>query len=259
MSGFLFSDVIFGPVHSRRLGVSLGINLLPTNYKFCTFNCIYCECGWTHDQKTEDKKLPDIDIIRYKLEAKLKRLLSTHNVIDAITFAGNGEPTIHPKFPEIIDLTISLRDKYFPEAKVTVLSNASYTHKEKVINALRKVDKNMLKLDAGTEETFQKINQPNAKVKLKDIVDFLKSFNGDLIIQSLFLEGEIDGGKVSNITNEEIDAYIQHLKEIKPRYVMVYPIDRQTPLNNIRKLSFSELNAISRKIEEAGFKTQVYG
>ncbi len=259
MSGFLFSDVIFGPVHSRRLGVSLGINLLPTDYKFCTFNCIYCECGWTHDQKSEDKKLPAIEIIKYKLEAKLKRLHNTHNNIDAITFAGNGEPTIHPDFPEIIDITIALRDQYFPEAKVTVLSNASYVHKHKVMKALRKADKNMLKLDAGTEETFQKINQPNANVKLKDIVEFLKSFDGDLIIQSLFLEGEINGERVSNISNEEIEAYLQHLREINPLYVMVYTIDRQTPLNSIRKLSFSELNSISRKIEEAGFKTQVYG
>lgn len=259
MAGFLFSDVIFGPVNSRRLGVSLGINLLPKDYKFCTFNCIYCECGWTRPGNEGKTRLPSTEEIRGKLETKLQEISEQGIIPDAITFAGNGEPTLHPQFPEIVDIVIALRDGYFPDTKITVLSNASQVHKEPIFKALRKIDHRIMKLDAGTEETFRTINQPGGNLSLNDIVEYLKRFNGNLIIQTLFLDGELEGRKVGNTGAENVSSWISHLKEINPEYVMIYPIDRETPAGNIRKLSFNELNAIAEKVEQAGFRTKVFG
>ncbi len=178
MAGFLFDELIFGPVYSRRLGVSLGINLLPTDNKYCNFNCIYCECGWTKSAKDIKIVLPKRDNFKEKLVQKLISLQGTVNEPDAITFAGNGEPTIHPKFAEIIDDTIEARDKYAPKASISILSNASMLHKKSVVDALKKVDKNILKLDSGIEETFNRINQAKSGISLDRIVEGLMSFDG---------------------------------------------------------------------------------
>lgn len=255
---FLFHEVVFGPVHSRRLGVSLGINLLPPDKKFCTFNCIYCECGWTHQDLEIVKGLPSRELVRQKLEEKLKEMASREQAPDAITFAGNGEPTIHPQFPEIMEDVVRLRDQYFPEARVTVLSNASTLQKPAVFNALKKTGDSILKLDAGTEETFQLINDPKSKTTLRSIVDKLKEFNGMLIIQSLFLRGKVDGKTVDNTTEEEVNHWLELLKEINPKYVMIYPIDRPTPNNTLEKISFDELKIIAEKVENAGIRAQVF-
>ena len=173
MSGFLFNEIIFGPVKSRRLGVSLGINLLPIDYKYCTFNCVYCECGWNEEHKTNHSPLPKREEIALLLTQKLEQLQNDGVVPDNITFAGNGEPTIHPDFAEIVNDTILLRDKFFPKASTTVLSNASLVHKPKIFNALLKVDNNILKLDAGSEVQFQRINLSNAKTSLAQHVENL--------------------------------------------------------------------------------------
>jgi len=258
MGGFLFDDIIFGPVKSRRLGVSLGINLLPTDYKFCTFNCIYCECGWTHKA---DKKitLPTTQEISKRLEESLQKRSKEHLPVDSITFAGNGEPTLHPDFVAIIDETIRLRDLYFPKAIITVLSNASLVHNTQIIEALLKVDKNILKLDAGTEATFQAIDQPHGNLTLAKIVDYLKKFNGQLIIQTLFLKGYNQHQGIDNTTDAEVAAWIELLKEVKPQNVMLYPIERETPENSIYKIDVDTLNRIARKVNDAGFKTEVFG
>jgi len=257
MGGFLFDDIIFGPVKSRRLGVSLGVNLLPIDYKFCSFDCIYCECGW--NKKAEKKiQLPSPQIISERLESVLKQRQKNNEPIDSITFAGNGEPTLHPDFVEVIENTIYLRNIYFPKAIITVLSNASLIHNSKIINALLKVDKNILKLDAGTEEIFQSINQPNGNLKLNQVVDYLKKFNGQLIIQTLFLQGFDQHKGVDNTTEKEVTAWLNLLKEIKPRSVMLYPIERETPENSIQRVDALLLNAIAKRVEELGFKTEVF-
>ena len=256
--GFLFNEIIFGPVHSRRLGSSLGINLLPTDYKFCTFNCVYCECGWTFKADSRRIKLPERQEVYDELVKKLTALKETGHHPDAFTFAGNGEPTVHPDFEAIIDDTIKLRDKYFPQAEVTVLSNASTLNKPGILKALRKIDKNILKLDAGTEETFRLINHPRPGLTLADIIGRLKSFNGKLIIQTLFVRGEYEGNRIDNTTEQELDAWLEHLKEINPAYVMIYPIDRQTPAEGLEKVSFEELRKIGEKVEACGIKTQVF-
>lgn len=257
MGGFLFDDIIFGPVKSRRLGVSLGINLLPVDYKFCTFDCIYCECGWT---KKTDKKivLPSRQEIFERLEFVLKDRKKNDLPIDSITYAGNGEPTLHPNFAEIIEDTIDLRNTYFPEAIITVLSNASLIHNEKIIKALLKVDKNILKLDAGSEERFRAINQPNGSLSLDKVVDYLKKFNGHLIIQTLFLQGLGPHQGIENVSDDAIENWLKLLKEIKPQSVMLYPIERETPENSIVKIDGATLDQIAKKVEAAGFKTEVF-
>jgi wyosine [tRNA(Phe)-imidazoG37] synthetase (radical SAM superfamily) len=255
---FLFHDIVFGPVKSRRLGVSLGINLLPVEAKYCTFNCIYCECGWTHEKIQGDRKLPARELVRKKLEEKLKSMKETGMRPDAITFAGNGEPTIHPEFPEIFEDAIHLKDKYFPEAKVSVLSNASTLDKPGIFQALKKSGNSILKLDAGTEKMFRLINNPRSGITLHSIVEKLKELNGELIIQTLFLRGILDGKKIDNTAEPEISRWLEHIRDINPKYVMIYPIDRETPLDSIEKISFRELGRIADRVEKLGIKAQVY-
>lgn len=178
--------------------------------------------------------------------------------IDSITFAGNGEPTLHPDFVPIIEDTIQLRNTYFPKALITVLSNASLIHNEKIIGALLKVDKNILKLDAGSENTFQKINQPNGNLKLAQVVDYLKKFDGKLIVQTLFVQGFNQHSGIDNTKDAEVKAWINLLREVKPQGVMLYPIERETPENSIRKVDAATLNKIAERVEEAGFKTEVF-
>jgi wyosine [tRNA(Phe)-imidazoG37] synthetase (radical SAM superfamily) len=255
---FLFDKLIFGPVTSRRLGSSLGINLLPTSYKYCTFNCVYCECGWTNENKHEKISLPSRNEIMNSLEDTLKLLHNNEARIDAITFAGNGEPTIHPSFAEIVSDTISLRNKYIPGTDVAVLSNSSTLGNKKVFDALHNVDKNILKLDAGSEEMFRRINQPAAGLKLEDVVQKLIEFNGNVIIQSLFLRGNHLGKVIDNTTDEELSLWIRNLQLINPKYVMIYPIDRATPESNLEKISFQELLKIANLAEKAGIPAQVF-
>ena len=259
MGGFLFHETVFGPVMSRRLGVSLGINLLPVDYKYCTFNCIYGECGWTHEKPENSEGLPSREMVRELLEKKLISIQEEGKAPDAITFAGNGEPTIHPGFAEIIDDTIMLRDSYFPEAKITVLSNASMLHREKVFDALLKVDNNIQKLDVGTEDSFQLINQPAGKLTLEKVVDQLCRFEGKLIIQTLFLKAKYDNLNIDNTRSGEVKAWLELLKKVKPEYVMVYPVDRATPEQNIEKVSFDELNIIAEMVKNIGIRTKVFG
>lgn len=215
MAGFLFDKVIFGPIKSRRLGLSLGVNLLPTDYKYCSFNCIYCECGWTEKSKGA-LKFPSPEIVGKFLERKLTEMQAQGEVPDSITFAGNGEPTMHPDFPEIIDLTIALRDKYFPTSKVSVLSNATRLHSLKVLEALKKTDVAMLKLDAGNEELFSKINKPAAGLTLQAIVENMMPLQGKLIVQSLFLKGLFHGEMIDNTTEQAVSEWLEVLKKIKP-------------------------------------------
>jgi len=192
------------------------------------------------------------------MEEKLKEIQGTVNEPDAITFAGNGEPTIHPEFAEIIDDTIELRDKYAPTAAISILSNASMLHKEKVTKALQKLDKNIQKLDSGIEETFMAINQASGKISLDKIIEGLLLFEGKLIIQTLFMRGEYNGKFIDNTTDEEVEAWLNIVKKINPEYVMIYPIERGTPAKNIEKISKEKLDIIAKQVEEAGIKAEVY-
>lgn len=258
MSGFLFNDVIFGPVRSRRLGLSLGINLLPVHAKYCSFNCIYCECGWTSPNLAEHPEFPSRDEVAAFLEQRLLELGSEDYMPDAITFAGNGEPTLHPEFAGIVDDTLNLRNLLAPGAQVTVLSNSSMISIPAIFDALQKLDQNILKLDAGSETIFNLINNPVQPVQFSELVGNLKKFHGNLVIQSMFLRGNFKGHAVDNTTPSETEAWIGHLVEIKPKLVMMYPVARATPLHNLEKIGTEELERIAEKVRQAGLIVQVY-
>jgi wyosine [tRNA(Phe)-imidazoG37] synthetase (radical SAM superfamily) len=258
MPVFLFDDLIFGPVHSRRLGVSLGINLLPTHSKFCSYNCVYCECGWTKSRSSLKIKLPEPKELNDLLEQKLVELQGTALEPDSITFAGNGEPTLHPQFAEIIENTLQLRDRLAPKAKVSVLSNGSMLKNHEVVEALEMVDNNILKLDGGNEEIIRSINMPLKAFRLSEYIAQLKQFSGNLIIQSLFLRGSNNGKRFDNTTDEEVNSWLEKLKMINPRSVMIYAIERDTPQADIEKISPEELESIASKVRDAGFEASVF-
>ncbi len=259
MSGFLFEQIIFGPIRSRRLGISLGVNLLPLNRKHCTFNCIYCECGWTLPQKEQRVTFPLRAEVQQELEKKLQAMQGKNALLDAITFAGNGEPTIHPDFAGIIDDTIVLRNKYYPRASIAVLSNSSMIGKKEVADALHKIEQNILKLDAGTQETFEKINNPKTSITLEQVLEHLSQFKGQMIIQTLFVKGDLEGKHVDNTTDQEVNAWLKHLERLQPRLVMIYPIARATPAEGLEKVAAEKLEEIARKAEALGIATEVYG
>ncbi len=259
MATFLFDKIIFGPVTSRRLGVSLGVNLLPVDRKVCNFNCIYCECGWTRAEHTASS-LPRRDEVRRLLSGKLTEMKQNGTPPDVITFAGNGEPTLHPDFPGIIDDTVSLRNELFPAAKIAVLSNATMINNEKVRDALLRADNNILKLDSAFDETVRIHNQPGSQYSVAETIKNLKLFKGDVTIQTLFLRGEFEGKTIDNTTPRELEAWLNALKEIAPREVMIYTIHRDTPLGgNLAKVPVAELNQIAARVRELGINTQVSG
>ncbi|HRZ41513.1 MAG TPA: radical SAM protein [Bacteroidales bacterium] len=258
MAGFLFDKVVFGPVHSRRLGRSLGVNLLPAEAKCCTFDCIYCECGWTNSSNLSGRKMPERAAVVDALEKKLKALKQQDALPDAITFAGNGEPTLHPDFPAIIHDTLALRNRYAPSAFVTVLSNGTGLGNPDVFEALRKIDLNIQKLDAGTQLALNLINRPNRNVSTERLVQQLAAFNGKVIIQTLFLRGTVEGVPVDNTTESEVLAWIENLKKIAPAYVMVYPIDRETPAAGLEKIDPETLRAIAARAAATGIDVRVY-
>ncbi len=258
MSTFLFDDVVFGPVNSRRFGVSLGINLLPAGYKYCTFNCIYCECGWTFKENSKKHPLPKREEVFSRLDEVLDNMKIQDTAPDNITFAGNGEPTIHPRFAEIIDDTIRLRNKYFPETEISVLSNATMLHNKPVFDALNKIENNVLKIDTVVEETFRTLNQPYSNTSLQTIINNIKRFNGNQVIQTLFIRGRFMDKTIDNTTDSEINAWLEVLKEINPKYVMIYPVDRGTPVSGLEKISKSELDKIAKRVEAIGIKTKTY-
>jgi wyosine [tRNA(Phe)-imidazoG37] synthetase (radical SAM superfamily) len=257
MPTFLFDKIIFGPVKSRRLGVSLGINLLPTNIKVCSFDCIYCECGRNPKKYEEKAVLPSRIEVQQKLKEKLEEMFAENLLPDVITFAGNGEPTLHHEFAGIIDDTIELRNQISPKARIAVLSNATMIHKKEVFLALLKVEDNIQKLDSAFEETVKLIDCPNKNFSLLKTVDQLTAFHGKVIIQTLFVRGTYKGQTVDNTTEIEIIDWIKLLEKIKPSQVMIYTIARDTPIDTLEKVSAKDLKTIAEKVENAGFKVQV--
>ncbi|MCX6270145.1 MAG: radical SAM protein [Bacteroidetes bacterium] len=258
MSRIHFHETIFGPVHSRRLGISLGINLLPTHYKYCTFNCVYCECGWTEVNPLENADFVPAAAILDLLDKRLEELKKEGIYPNSLTLAGNGEPTVHPEFSAIVDGTIELKNKHFPKARISVLSNASMIWQPHIMEALKKLDNNIQKLDAGTEEMFQLINQPKIPVSLREIVDNLKHFNGKVTLQTLFVRGEINGKIIDNTSEEEVAAWLLLVKEINPKRVMLYSIERKTPLLGLEKITESDLAHIAAKVEKIGICAEFF-
>ena len=255
----LFNQIIFGPVHSRRLGVSLGINLLPEDIKLCTYNCVYCECGWGETEEIIASKLLLLEIIVPALEEKFKALKDKDIHLDSITYSGNGEPTVHPQFGAVTEQLMRLRNTYFPQTIITCLSNSTQLHRPDVLRALQLIGNPIMKLDTGIQTTFEQINKPFSKMYVEDIVSYLAEFQGNMTIQTLFLKGELeDGTKIDNTTETELSAWLDCLKILKPHTVMLYPIDRETPAKNLVKIEKEVLQQIAERVEELGIKAKVF-
>ncbi|MCI0523073.1 MAG: radical SAM protein [Bacteroidales bacterium] len=260
MPTFLFDSIVFGPVRSRRLGVSLGINLLPADRKVCSFNCIYCECGWTTCTTGTSGSLPLRSEVREALRKKLSEMKARGEKPDVITYAGNGEPTLHPDFSGIIDDSIALRDELFPEARISVLSNGSAIHRKPVREALMRVDMNIQKLDSALASTRERLNQPNNRYDYEEFKRWLVEFKGRFIIQTLFVRGSYQGEVIDNTTPEEIEAWLAELASLRPASVMIYTIERDTPLDNeLKKVPLSDLKAIAARVTQLGIPVSVSG
>ena len=251
----LFRSIIYGPIHSRRLGTSLGVELMPLDHKLCTFNCVYCECGW--NTPVSHPKLPTREEVKAAMEAKLKEM-ANDQCLDVITFSGNGEPTLHPDFLGIIEDTCALRDHYCPNAKVSVLSNSTQLGRPDVVQALRLCDNRILKLDAGTDIMMRRIDLPvNSNLTVDQILRWLAPFNGDFTLQTCFLRGEHKGEPIDNTTPEELAAWYQAIETLRPKQIMIYVIDRKTPEEHLSKISREQMESIAAPLIAKGFEVSI--
>ena len=258
MSTILFHKIVFGPIKSRRLGNSLGINLLPDNGKLCSFDCVYCECGWNKDGRG-DQVIPSKEAVFQRMRERFAELHEEGTPVDTITFSGNGEPTIHPDFPEIIDFTLQMRDRYFPSAAVSVLSNATMTGRKEIREALMKVTNPILKIDSGLEEYIRLIDNPTGHYSLAETVENLRLFNGNFILQTMFLKGTVEGKTIDCTNPEHCSRWIKLVEELSPREVMMYTLDRETPAQGLQKVSADQMRKIAEPLLKKGFKIQIRG
>ncbi|HIT84252.1 MAG TPA: radical SAM protein [Candidatus Avibacteroides faecavium] len=256
MSTVIYPSPIFGPVHSRRLGVSLGVNLMPGDGKVCTFDCIYCECGFNKDFRPRQRR-PTRDEVRAALEDKLREMRDEGRLPDVITFAGNGEPTAHPDFGAIIGDTMALRDAYCPAAKVSVLSNSTFIGRQEVFDALLRVDNNIIKLDTVDEDYIRLVNRPSCRYDLGSLVERMKQFGGQMIVQTMFMHGTFEGRRVDNVDDSYVLPWMEAVKAIRPRMVMIYTIDRETPDKELTKATHAELDRIAAMLRAEGLEVSV--
>ena len=244
----LFNSIVYGPIRSRRLGISLGVNLMPTTAKLCSFDCVYCECGW--NQSVMNPQLPTREQVYKALSTQLSSLKIQP---DVITFSGNGEPTMHPDFLRIIQDTCTLRDQYCPSAKVSVLSNSTQLGRKDVVEALRLCDNRILKLDSAIDSTMRLIDQPiNHQLTVAQVIEWLRVFNGDFILQTCFLRGENHGLVIDNTTPHELEAWYQAVDILHPKQVMIYVIDRATPLQTLEKIPAEQMQSIAQPLRDKG-------
>ncbi len=249
-----FDDIVFGPIVSRRLGSSLGVNILPSKGKLCNFDCVYCECGWNKDG-LGDRKFPLLPEVSAALEDKMSRLSAEGVPVDSITFSGNGEPTLNPDFAKIVEVTLKLRDRYYPQAKVSVLSNATLIWRDDVFEALSKVDNPIMKIDAGTDSLVSAVNKPVGKYSLDRIVDGLRRFNGDFVLQTMFVGSD----DFDTTVQDALGRWMDIVRELAPREVMIYTIDRETPDKTLRKYTVGQMSAFVKPLLDEGFNIQIRG
>ena len=256
MSTVIYPSPIFGPIHSRRLGVSLGINLLPSDGKVCSFDCIYCECGY-NGQHRPSQPLPTVQEVREALEARLLDMKQHGPQPDVLTFAGNGEPTLHPHFPEVVEEVARLRDQYFPQAKLSILSNATRINRAEVRQALQRFDNAILKLDTVSPAYISLVDQPNGHYDVEEQLEWLCQMHDRIIIQSMFMKGEHNGQDVNNCTEAYVAPWLEAINRIRPQKVMIYTIDRETPSPLLQKASHEELDAIGQRVRQLGIECSV--
>lgn len=249
----LFHDIIYGPIKSRRFGYSLGMNLLPDKSKICSYNCIYCECGWNPEKPQGE--FVDKYLFFQALEQKLISLTESHRPLDVLTYAGNGEPTLHPDFPEIVFKTIELRNKYFQQKEIVLLTNGSTISSPHIQDIILQIEKPVIKLDSAIENTMKAINLPSPHFNLHQYLDCLYGLKDKIYLQTMFLKGNHHGINIDNTTEKEIDALIEQYLKIQPKAVMLYSLDRIPPLSSLSKIDSETIQHIAKKIENAGIKT----
>lgn len=257
MATFLFNETVFGPVKSRRFGISLGVNLLPNDGKICSFDCVYCECGLNEDKKSLSPQLPSVDEVKAQLEERLHKMKFNRELPDVITFAGNGEPTMHPNFLEIMRITKKVRDVYAPNCEIVVLSNAMHLDKRDVHLGLLHADKAVLKIDSAVHKTFMAMNRPQRRVSIIEIIRHVRSFSGKIVLQTLFCSGNINGVYFDNTTHEEVDAWLKVVKSIRPEKVMIYTYSRDTPFESLKKADNVFLQNVEKKLHSLNITTEV--
>lgn len=255
---FLWDQIAFGPIHSRRLGSSLGINLLPTDVKICTFNCLYCECGWTLEKSLDEKYFYPLQTVLDAIEQKLKICSQEGTLVDSITFSGNGEPTLHPDFPAIIDRLLQLRDLYYPKAVITCLSNSTKLGDLAVRNALMKIENPILKLDAVDEDLFQVVSGPTIELHASEVIGWLSEMKNQFILQTLFFKGETEKGAFDNGSGEALERWLETVEKIQPKMVMIYSLDRETPAQKLFQYSKEELAAIAERVRALNIEAKIY-
>ncbi len=258
MGTILFHNIIFGPIKSRRLGNSLGVNLLPKDGKLCSFDCIYCECGWNKDGRA-DNVIPPKEAVFQQMSETFARLKAEGTPVDTVTFSGNGEPTLHPDFAEIIDYTIKMRDEYFPAAAISVLSNATQLHRPDVREALMKVTNPILKIDSGLEEYIRIIDQPVGEYSLQKVIENIRHFGSNFVLQTMFLKGNVGGRYIDCTAPESTEPWVRIALDLKPREVMMYTLDRETPAKGLEKVTAGEMEEIAAPLKAAGIKVQIRG
>ena len=249
-----FDDIVFGPIFSRRLGSSLGVNILPSKGTLCNFDCVYCECGWNKDG-IADRRFPTYEEVVTAFEDKMSSLAAEGTKVDSITFSGNGEPTMHPDFPKIVDAVLDCRDRFFPQAKVSVLSNAYLVGRPSIAEALKRVDNPILKIDASSDELIGQINKPVGHYRLDEIVSALKGFEGNFILQTMFLRSP----QFDTAAPEVLSRWMDIVRELQPREIMVYTIDRETPDKSLGKYTVEEMTALVQPLLDEGYKIQIRG
>jgi len=256
MSTVIYDSPVFGPIHSRRLGISLGINLLPKGGKVCSFDCIYCECGLNKERRTKNP-LPTADEVEEGLRRKLQEMKQEGIVPDVLTFAGNGEPTLHPNFPEIVDRVRRIRDELCPSAKMSILSNATQIRRPEIREALRHFDNNILKLDTVNPTYINNVDRPQGHYDVEEQIRCLEMFQGQCIIQTMLMRGEYDGHDLDNTGEAYVGPYLEALARIKPKAVMLYTLDRETPVGGLLKADADVMQSIAERIRALGIEVSV--
>ncbi|MBO4656745.1 MAG: radical SAM protein [Bacteroidales bacterium] len=259
MATFLWSDIVFGPIHSRRVGTSLGINLLPVNGKLCSFDCIYCECGaLSSGAPKKDRKMPSFEQVSDAMSSRFKELYDEGVKVDSISFTGNGEPTLHRSFPAIVDKTVELRDKYFPEAVISVFSNATTLERKGVFEALMKVDNRIMKVDCSDEQLLNVINRPSGTFRLERVLKNLERFNGDFILQTMFFKGRVDGCEFDLTSPALVAGWSDIVRRLRPARIMAYSLDRDTPVAGLMKIPAEKLEEVTAPLRAEGFDIEIF-
>ena len=259
MATFLWSDIVFGPIHSRRVGTSLGINLLPVCGKLCTFDCVSCECGdLSSGAPRKDRRMPSLEQVVEAMSSRFAALHAEGVKVDSISFTGNGEPTLHKDFPAIIDKVVELRDKYFPQAVISVFSNSTTLGRPGVFEALMKVDNRIMKVDCSDAATVAAINRPAGQFSLEKVLDDLERFNGDFILQTMFFKGSLDGREIDLTAPELVAGWSDIVRRLHPSKIMAYSLDRDTPVAGLRKVEREELQAITAPLRDEGFEIEIF-